>query len=56
MRIAKEAGVEIIVPDKSLFAEKSKSVVQDFVIKYPEMAEMVNQIKINKHENTRTYF
>jgi len=45
MRIAKEAGVEIIVPDKSLFAEKSKSVVQDFVIKYPEMAEMVNQIK-----------
>ena len=44
MRIAKEAGVEIIIPDKSLFAEKSKSVVEDFVVKYPEMAEMVNQI------------
>jgi len=45
MRIAKEAGVEIIIPDKSLFADKSKSVVKDFVVKYPEMAEMVNQIK-----------
>ena len=45
MRIAKEAGVEIIIPDKSLFAERSKSVVEDFVVKYPEMAEMVNQIK-----------
>ena len=45
MRIAKEAGVEIIIPDKALFTEKSKSVVQDFVIKYPEMATIVNQIK-----------
>ena len=45
MRIAKEAGVEIIIPDKSLFAERSKSVVEDFIVKYPEMAEMVNQIK-----------
>lgn len=45
MRIAKEAGVEIIIPDKALFTEKSKSVVQDFVIKYPEMAPIVNQIK-----------
>lgn len=45
MSIAKEAGVEIIIPDKTLFAEKSKSVVQDFIIKYPEMAPIVNQIK-----------
>ena len=45
MRIAKEAGVEIIIPEKSLFAEKSKSVVEEFVKVYPEMATTVNQIK-----------
>ncbi len=45
MAIAKKAGVEIIIPDKSLFAEKSKSVVEEFVLKYPEMAPIVNQIK-----------
>jgi len=45
MRVAKEAGVEIIIPEKSLFAEKSKSVVEDFVKKYPEMAPIVKQIK-----------
>ena len=45
MKIAKEAGVEIIIPEKSLFAEKSKSVVEGFVKEYPEMASIVNQIK-----------
>ena len=45
MKMAKEAGVEIIIPDKSLFAEKSISVVEDFIIKYPEMAAVVNEIK-----------
>ena len=45
MRIAREAGVEIIIPDKSLFAEKSKSVVEGFVKEYPEMATIVHQIK-----------
>ncbi|MDY7394883.1 TRAP transporter substrate-binding protein [Aureibaculum sp. 2210JD6-5] len=45
MRVAKEAGVEIIIPDKSLFAEKSKSVVEEFVKEYPEMEDTVNQIK-----------
>ena len=45
MKVAREHGVEIIIPDKSLFAEKSKSVVEEFVIKYPEMASIVNQIK-----------
>ena len=45
MRVAKEAGVEIIIPEKALFAEKSKSVVQEFVKKYPEMAPIVNEIK-----------
>ena len=45
MEIAKNAGVEVIIPDKSLFTEKSKSVVEEFVIKYPEMAPIVKQIK-----------
>ncbi len=45
MRIAKEAGVEIIIPDKSLFAKKSKSVLEEFVNKYPDMKTIVNQIK-----------
>ncbi|QCX41125.1 TRAP transporter substrate-binding protein [Aureibaculum algae] len=45
MKIAKEAGVEIIIPDKSLFAEKSKSVVEEFVKEHPEMASIVEQIK-----------
>ena len=45
MKIAKQAGVEIIIPDKTLFAEKSASVVQDFIQNYPEMAPVVHQIK-----------
>lgn len=45
MKVAKAAGVEIIIPEKSLFAEKSKSVVEGFVKEYPEMAAIVNQIK-----------
>lgn len=45
MAKARAAGVEIIFPEKSLFAEKSKSVVEDFVKKYPEMAPIVKQIK-----------
>lgn len=45
MKIAKAAGVEIIIPEKSLFAEKSKSVVEKFVNEFPEMAPIVNQIK-----------
>lgn len=45
MRIATEAGVEIIVPDKSLFAEKSKSVEEGFIKEYPDMAPIVMQIK-----------
>ena len=47
MRVAKEHGVEIIIPEKSLFAEKSKSVVEGFIKEYPEMASIVNQIKSN---------
>jgi tripartite ATP-independent transporter DctP family solute receptor len=45
MKIAKEAGVEIIIPDKSLFAEKSKSVLEEFLEEFPEMSDLVNQIK-----------
>lgn len=45
MRIANEAGVEVIIPDISLFAEKSKSVVEEFVKEYPEMEKIINQIK-----------
>ncbi|RED46780.1 tripartite ATP-independent transporter DctP family solute receptor [Winogradskyella eximia] len=47
MKVAKDWGVEIIIPEKSLFAEKSKSVVEKFVEKYPEMANIVNDIKNN---------
>jgi len=45
METAKAAGVEIIIPEKSLFAEKSKSVVEDFVKEYPEMEPIINKIK-----------
>jgi len=48
MKRAKEAGVEIIIPEKSLFAEKSKSVVKDFIKEYPEMAIIID--KINNYE------
>jgi len=45
MKIARKAGVEIIIPDKKLFAEKSKSVLEEFEKEYPEMAPIVTQIK-----------
>ncbi len=45
MEVAKKAGVEVIIPEKSLFAEKSKSVVEGFVKEYPEMAPIIEQIK-----------
>ncbi|WP_034042970.1 TRAP transporter substrate-binding protein [Wocania ichthyoenteri] len=45
MNIAKKAGVEVIIPEKSLFAEKSKSVVEEFIKEFPEMATIVTQIK-----------
>ena len=44
-KVAKKAGVEVIIPDKSLFADKSKSVVEEFVKENPEMKKIVNQIK-----------
>lgn len=48
MTIAKKSGVEIILPEKSLFAEKSKSVLEDFVKEHPEMAPIVEKIKNTK--------
>ncbi|APZ45947.1 C4-dicarboxylate ABC transporter substrate-binding protein [Polaribacter reichenbachii] len=45
MKIVKDWGVEVIIPEKSLFAEESKNVVIEFVKKFPEMADIVNQIK-----------
>ncbi len=45
MKIVKEAGVEIIIPEKALFTEKSKSVLEDFTKENPELAQLVNQIK-----------
>ncbi|TYA74290.1 TRAP transporter substrate-binding protein [Seonamhaeicola marinus] len=47
MKIATDAGVEVIIPEKSLFAEKSKSVLEDFQKEYPELADIVNKIKSN---------
>ncbi len=45
MAIAKKSGVEIIIPEKSLFAEKSKSVLENFIKEHPKMAPIVEQIK-----------
>ncbi|WP_317192065.1 TRAP transporter substrate-binding protein [Snuella sedimenti] len=45
MQKAKDRGVEIIIPDKSLFAEQSKSVLEAFEKEYPELADLVHQIK-----------
>lgn len=40
----KAANVEIFKPEKSLFAEKSKSVLEDFV-KDPKMKQIIDEIK-----------
>jgi TRAP-type C4-dicarboxylate transport system substrate-binding protein len=40
----KEANVEIYKPEKSLFAEKSKAVLEEFV-KDPKMKEIIDEIK-----------
>lgn len=45
MRVAKEYGVEVILPEKSLFQDKAKSVLNDFKIKNPKMETIINQIK-----------
>lgn len=45
MKVAREAGVEVIIPEKSLFADKSKSVLEEFQRDFPELANLVEQIK-----------
>lgn len=45
MKIARDFGVEIIIPEKSLFADKAKSVLETFEKEYPAMSELVHQIK-----------
>ncbi len=45
MKIAKESGVEIIIPDKSLFAGKTKSVAEEFKTNNPALKELVEQIQ-----------
>lgn len=47
MRTIKEAGVEIIIPEKPLFADKSESVLEEFKKQHPELAEIVKEIKAN---------
>ncbi|AOW17794.1 C4-dicarboxylate ABC transporter substrate-binding protein [Polaribacter vadi] len=47
MKLIKERGVEVIIPEKSLFAEESKNVVVEFIKEFPEMAPLVNEIKNN---------
>ena len=45
MKKAAASGVEIIIPDKSLFADQSKSVLDDFKKEFPELSNIVSQIK-----------
>ncbi|TBN04471.1 TRAP transporter substrate-binding protein [Hyunsoonleella flava] len=47
MKIIKEAGVEVIIPEKPLFADKAKSVLEEFTKEYPELADTVKKIKAN---------
>ena len=45
MEIAEKSGVEIIIPEKKLFADEAESVLKEFIKEYPEMLALVNQIK-----------
>jgi len=45
MEIAKQAGVEIIIPDKSIFENKSKPVIETFLEERPEMTDLIKQIR-----------
>lgn len=44
---AKKSGVEIIYPDKSLFADQSKTVLENFLKENPEVKSLIDQIKEN---------
>ncbi|MBU2926677.1 TRAP transporter substrate-binding protein [Winogradskyella psychrotolerans] len=45
MAVAKAAGVEVIIPEKSLFQERSKLVLENFMKDHPEMRSIVNNIQ-----------
>lgn len=45
MKVAIDNGVEVIVPDKSLFAKQAMTVKEDFKRDYPELVDLVNQIE-----------
>ncbi len=45
MAVIREHGIEIILPDKSLFAERTESVSREFLEEFPEMKDLVAQIK-----------
>ena len=45
MRVVRDHGIEIIIPDKSLFAKGSESVAREFLEDFPEMNQLVTQIK-----------
>lgn len=47
MKKARDYGVEIIVPEKSVFADKAKSVLEEFQTINPELAKLVDQINAN---------
>lgn len=47
MKVAIDKGVEVIVPDKSLFAEQASTVKEDFKRDYPELRGLVDQIESN---------
>lgn len=45
MKVAAENGVEIILPDKSLFADQAMPVLEDFRREYPELRQLVDKIE-----------
>jgi len=45
LKTVREFGVEVIYPDKSLFADQSKTVLEIFLKEYPRMVPLINQIK-----------
>lgn len=45
LRIVREAGVEVIYPDKSLFMEKTRPIYEQFKQSEPEIYKIVEQIQ-----------
>jgi len=45
MKKAQEAGVEIIIPEKAVFADKAKSVLEEFINNNSSMSELIIKIQ-----------